>query len=61
MLVYVCDRCKKKFNNTMNPMQSKILPIYSVKRRNLYRWEDVDLCKDCEEKLSEFLKGDLDD
>ena len=61
MKILVCDRCKKEFNNTINPMQNEILPIYLVRRRNSYGWEDVDLCKDCEEKLNEFLKGDSDE
>lgn len=61
MKILVCDRCKKKFNNTINPMQDEMLPTYLVRRRNLYGWEDVDLCKDCEEKLNEFLVGDSDE
>lgn len=31
-----------------------------AKRNLMYanRWEDVDLCSDCEEKFAEWLEGD---
>ena len=57
MIIRTCDKCGDKINT--NPMTNTILPMFSIKRMNIFafemRWRSVDLCPKCEKALAEWL------
>jgi hypothetical protein len=58
--VKICDRCGKK-------IELRIWPVYIKHYRSILDMEDLDynytydLCGSCNDKLFEFMKGDLDE
>lgn len=63
MIIKVCDRCGKQFHPIPGFMQAK-LPSYSITTVGEgfpLNWRQVDLCNECQDDFSKWMKEKLDE